>query len=155
MYALRYATVPVVRLTGGLADTVTPFDGTNLDDADGFGFINPAASDFYVATWLAITLVYVTLSILAARASAWGVAAALGAVVLVLALRTVYECGAATAAVLRALEPERAARDEASPRTDEVYRPTQTETLTPSHPVRALKEPGIPFSRASKAERWS
>jgi hypothetical protein len=53
---------------------------------------------------LAITLVYVTLSVLAAHASAWGVAAALGAVVLVLALHTMHECGAATDAVLRALE---------------------------------------------------
>jgi hypothetical protein len=63
------------------------------------------------AKGLAITLVYVTLSILAARASAWGVAAALGAVVLLLALHTIHECGAATDTVLRALETDRAARD--------------------------------------------
>jgi starch synthase len=54
MYALRYGTLPVVRLTGGLADTVTPFDGTNLDAATGFGFVAPDAADFYTAAWLAL-----------------------------------------------------------------------------------------------------
>ena len=52
MYALRYGTLPVVRLTGGLADTVTPFDGTNLSEANGFGFgpVNPW--DLYNAMWI-------------------------------------------------------------------------------------------------------
>jgi len=54
MYALRYGAVPVVRLTGGLADTVIPFDGTNLDAASGFGFLSTSAADFYTATWLAM-----------------------------------------------------------------------------------------------------
>lgn len=54
MYSLRYATIPVVRMTGGLADTVTPFDGTNLETATGFGFLTPSPGDFYVATWLAM-----------------------------------------------------------------------------------------------------
>src|SRR5207248_9671407 len=52
MYALRYGTVPVVRLTGGLADTVIPFDGTNLDAANGFGFVTATPADLYVASWL-------------------------------------------------------------------------------------------------------
>jgi len=52
MYALRYGAVPVVRMTGGLADTVVPFDGTNLDHANGFGFAQPSASAFYAATWI-------------------------------------------------------------------------------------------------------
>jgi starch synthase len=54
MYALRYGTVPVVRLTGGLADTVIPFDGSNAAEANGFGFhsVNPA--DFYIAAWIAM-----------------------------------------------------------------------------------------------------
>lgn len=52
MYALRYGTVPVVRLTGGLADTVIPFDGTNPDVANGFGFVPPSPADLYLATWL-------------------------------------------------------------------------------------------------------
>lgn len=51
MYALRYGTLPVVRLTGGLADTVIPYDGTNLDGANGFGFNNPVADELYLATW--------------------------------------------------------------------------------------------------------
>ncbi|HEX6161495.1 MAG TPA: glycogen synthase GlgA [Thermoanaerobaculia bacterium] len=50
MYALRYGTVPVVRLTGGLADTVIPFDGTNSGEANGFGFVTMHPSDLYLAT---------------------------------------------------------------------------------------------------------
>ena len=63
------------------------------------------------AKGLVITLVYAILSLLAAHASAWGVAAALGAVVLVLALRAGQACGAASAAVLQALETDRAVGD--------------------------------------------
>ena len=54
MYALRYGTVPIVRMTGGLADTVIPFDGTNLDEANGFGFIATHPFDLYLATWLGV-----------------------------------------------------------------------------------------------------
>ncbi len=52
MYALRYGTLPVARMTGGLADTVIPFDGTNIEDANGFGFVSVNAGDFYAATWI-------------------------------------------------------------------------------------------------------
>jgi starch synthase len=52
MYALRYGTLPVVRLTGGLADTVVPYDGTNAEAANGFGFLRAGAADLYTATWL-------------------------------------------------------------------------------------------------------
>jgi len=52
MYALRYGTLPVVRLTGGLGDTVVPFDGTNLDAANGFGFEGRRDADFYLAMWI-------------------------------------------------------------------------------------------------------
>jgi len=46
--------VPVVRLTGGLADTVIPFDGTNVESANGFGFVTASAADLYIAAWLGI-----------------------------------------------------------------------------------------------------
>jgi starch synthase len=52
MYALRYGTVPVVRLTGGLADTVIPFDGTNEESANGFGFVTADPANLYLASWL-------------------------------------------------------------------------------------------------------
>jgi starch synthase len=52
MYAMQYGTVPVVRLTGGLADTVVPFDGTNLGDATGFGFVAAHPVELYLATWV-------------------------------------------------------------------------------------------------------
>ncbi len=52
MYALRYGTLPVVRLTGGLADTVIPFDGTNREEADGFGFRDVSSEELYLATWV-------------------------------------------------------------------------------------------------------
>ena len=51
MYSLRYGTLPVVRLTGGLADTVIPFDGANADAANGFGFSGATADELYFATW--------------------------------------------------------------------------------------------------------
>jgi starch synthase len=54
MYALRYGTLPVVRLTGGLADTVIPFDGTNLGEANGFGFVAAHPVELYLATWVAM-----------------------------------------------------------------------------------------------------
>src|ERR1700759_5728538 len=54
MYALRYGTVPVVRFTGGLADTVGPFDGANLAEANGFGYLSPSPRDPYAAVWLAM-----------------------------------------------------------------------------------------------------
>lgn len=38
MYALRYGTLPIVRRTGGLADSVEGYDGTNAATASGFSF---------------------------------------------------------------------------------------------------------------------
>ena len=40
MIAQRYGTLPIVRYTGGLKDTVIGYDGTNLERANGFGFTN-------------------------------------------------------------------------------------------------------------------
>ena len=54
MYALRYGTIPVVRLTGGLVDTVIPYDGTNLEAANGFGFVAAHPVELYLATWVAM-----------------------------------------------------------------------------------------------------
>ena len=54
MYALRYGTVPVVRFTGGLADTIIPFDGANINDANGFAYLSNSPRDLYAAVWLAM-----------------------------------------------------------------------------------------------------
>jgi starch synthase len=56
MYSLRYGTIPVVRRTGGLADTVVPFnpstgEGTGVvfdhDDPQGLRWALHAALDLY------------------------------------------------------------------------------------------------------------
>ena len=54
MYALRYGTLPVVRLTGGLVDTVIPYDGTNDDVANGFGFSAATPQALHATAWLGI-----------------------------------------------------------------------------------------------------
>jgi len=54
MYALRYGTLPLVRLTGGLADTVISFKGTNLDKANGFGFQSTQSSELLLTAWVAL-----------------------------------------------------------------------------------------------------
>lgn len=54
MYALRYGTLPVVRQTGGLADTVIPFDGANDEEANGFAFVHPSSADLFAAAWIAV-----------------------------------------------------------------------------------------------------
>jgi starch synthase len=54
MYAARYGNLPIVRLTGGLADTVTPFDGHNRAEANGFGFHAADSEAVYGATLFAL-----------------------------------------------------------------------------------------------------
>jgi len=43
LYALAYGTLPIVRRSGGLKDTVIPFDGGNAEAATGFAFDEPSA----------------------------------------------------------------------------------------------------------------
>jgi starch synthase len=38
LYSLKYGTIPIVRATGGLADTVVDYDGVNIKSATGFSF---------------------------------------------------------------------------------------------------------------------
>ena len=45
LYALKYGSVPVVRTTGGLKDTVEEFD-PQTDTGTGFKFEDPEASEF-------------------------------------------------------------------------------------------------------------
>lgn len=54
MYSLRYGTVPVVRATGGLADTVTDAD-THLDTGNGFTFAAYASDAMLDALKRAVT----------------------------------------------------------------------------------------------------
>ena len=58
LYSLKYGTVPVVRATGGLANTVVDASDKNLADgtATGFVFIPPAAPEFLEAVNRALAL---------------------------------------------------------------------------------------------------
>ena len=58
LYGLRYGTVPVVRKTGGLADTVVPFTPTNvrLGKATGFQFEAATAESLLIVMKEAITV---------------------------------------------------------------------------------------------------
>src|SRR5215510_4608611 len=55
MYSLRYGTVPVVRATGGLADTVTEFDPAT-GEGTGFRFTDYDAGQFQAAVLRALAL---------------------------------------------------------------------------------------------------
>ena len=54
MYSLRYGTVPVVRATGGLADTIRDVD--DIPDGNGFSFEDATPANFLEACERAITL---------------------------------------------------------------------------------------------------
>ncbi|MBI1747166.1 MAG: glycogen synthase GlgA [Acidobacteria bacterium] len=55
MYSLRYGTIPIVRSTGGLADTVTEYN-PNSDNGNGFCFYDYNAHDLYEAVRRAVQL---------------------------------------------------------------------------------------------------
>lgn len=55
LIAMRYGAVPVVRETGGLKDTVTPYD-SQQDNGSGFTFSNYNAQEFLAAINRALTL---------------------------------------------------------------------------------------------------
>jgi starch synthase len=55
MYSLRYGTVPIVRATGGLYDTITPFNPTKGKGV-GFRFTNYKPESFWDATKTALDL---------------------------------------------------------------------------------------------------
>ena len=56
MISQLYGTIPIVRETGGLADTVVPYEAGNIDEATGFVFSRPSAEDFTAVTKRALTL---------------------------------------------------------------------------------------------------
>jgi starch synthase len=55
MYSLRYGTPPIVRRTGGLADTVVPYDAS-ADEGTGFWFDRPTGAALRDAIWRALQL---------------------------------------------------------------------------------------------------
>ena len=56
MISQRYGTIPVVHATGGLRDTVVPYDGENLMTATGFTIDSPSSKALVATTEKAIRL---------------------------------------------------------------------------------------------------
>jgi starch synthase len=57
LIALRYGTIPLVRETGGLADTVSNFK-IESEEGNGFSFNNYSGHDFYNTIMYALSLYY-------------------------------------------------------------------------------------------------
>lgn len=55
LIALRYGTIPIVRATGGLADTVIPYNA-ETGEGNGINFLNVDSGDMADAIWRAIEL---------------------------------------------------------------------------------------------------
>jgi starch synthase len=55
LYSLRYGTVPIVRATGGLADTVVDYKGAG-SDGTGFSFTNYSSGELIAAVKRALTV---------------------------------------------------------------------------------------------------
>jgi starch synthase len=58
MYSLIYGTVPIVRGTGGLDDTIINFDGINIGESNGFKFYDFNGEDLIKTVNYAISLYY-------------------------------------------------------------------------------------------------
>ncbi|MFT7620630.1 MAG: starch synthase [Planctomycetota bacterium] len=56
MISQRYGTIPIVRETGGLADTVVPYEAGNINEATGFVFTAASSKAFIEITKRALTL---------------------------------------------------------------------------------------------------
>ena len=56
MISQRYGTIPIVRETGGLGDTVVAYEAGNLNEATGFVFSRSSAEAFTAITKKALTL---------------------------------------------------------------------------------------------------
>ncbi|HCV41964.1 MAG TPA: hypothetical protein DGH68_00655 [Bacteroidetes bacterium] len=57
MYSLRYGTVPIVRKTGGLADTVHDWDeqkAMGLDNGNGFSFVDATGNALSTSVYRAL-----------------------------------------------------------------------------------------------------
>ena len=55
LISFRYGTIPIVRSTGGLADTVIDYDGDKLN-GNGFTFHDFVSSDMYYAIYRALRI---------------------------------------------------------------------------------------------------
>jgi starch synthase len=58
MYGMKYGTIPIVRATGGLDDTIISYDGSNINIATGFKFYKFDASELEKTILNAINIYY-------------------------------------------------------------------------------------------------
>ncbi len=58
MYGMKYGTIPIVRATGGLDDTIISYDGSNINIATGFKFYKFDASELEKTILNAVNIYY-------------------------------------------------------------------------------------------------